>query len=764
MEKNIVFAKPQGDQVRNLDYLIETHFKDKPKTSETNHVMVHPSFMDLLILCYDDLRPEEIEILKNNYLVPVIMFSDKPQSELIQKYNIYRAIKGVIPEIIDVIKDAFTSKNRIEQAVGQRPDLFFMSTSLTDFLRKRVDSVFKEGKVMSLYEALHTHLIENPSALSQVAKGPQEIVLDSLNFYIIPYLEEYEKTSNMDRVVEAERNFLPLIPVLKNIEDEYRRTGSAYELIQFLVGGSTLSEQGSRYLININLRKKYDITKGDHKGYFIRDVQNRKEIDHKFIAQIRYDVVKHIKEYYRSRKREESLHQEVGKFPRMYYPLKYPAISFLIQEALIGPDLEYAFLKIKDALVKINKLSEAQKELESTLKNTPGDKQLVRELQDVHSELSLLPNCTLLKKIREELTKKYLDDLAGWQRSTVRLVSESAEIRKNSEDIAKYFQENVKKIPQPYAQKFSIFTPKELELWNLCANYVNQTTFGLSKKNLVLSLDASSKNAKLQIGRYFPPLDEIIDAVTNQNGGQKTVSREKIDNAFYHVDTGYIATHHLEDFFHIIDGFEVSDDNATSEQILKNTKDWHKYFLKKSSRYIKKEDSRSKIALYLCGAYRNLRRAYLCINEFQTKNVQLAREGKIKEYTYSSVKRSYEDMNKHHVNRAVIYLNELHNHFAKKIYDSDAGTEELFNRYELTVLPLSQSSTDEQINNIITFLAELNAKKSKSEGNRRKRAYLCAMLYGSMNYCMAHLAEKMNNVKLPKYESIMQGIIKGEKT
>ncbi|MEM4263855.1 MAG: hypothetical protein QW666_03100 [Candidatus Woesearchaeota archaeon] len=760
MEKNIVLAKLQEDQVNNLEYLIETHFKDKLKTSEINHIMVHSSFMDLLILCSDNPQPEEIEILKNNYLVPVIMLSDKPQNELIQKYNIYRSLKGVTPEIIDVIKDAFASKNRIEQAFGgQRPDLFFMSTSLTEFLRKRVESAAKEGKIMSLYEALYTHIMENPTALSQVAKGPQEIVLDSLNFYIIPYLEEYEKTGNADRIAEAERNFLPLLPVLKNIEDEHRKNGSTYELIQFLVGGSTLSEQGSRYLININLRKKYDITKGDHKGYFIRDVQNRKEIDHKFIAQIRYDVVKHIQEYYRSRKREESIHQEVGKFPKMYYPLKYPTVSFIIQEALIGPDLEYVFLKIKETLVKVNKLSDVQKEIESTLKSNASDKQLVSQLMgrlmDIKSELSTLPNCTLLKKMREELTKKYLSDLAGWQKSTAKLVAESAEIRKNSEDIANYFQENVKKIPQPYAQKFSIFTPKELELWNLCANYVNQTTFGLSKKNLVLSLDASSKNAKLQIGKYFPSMDEIIDAVTNQSGAQRSISVEKIDNSFYHVDTGYIATHYLEDFFHIVDGFEAADDGATTEQILRNTKEWQKYFLKKSNRYAKNEDSRSKIALYLCGAYRNLRRAYLSINEFQTKNVQFAREGRIKEYTYSNFRRSYEDMNKHHVNRAVIYLDELHNHFVKEMNNTGIDHEETFRKYETIILPFAQLGTDESVNNVINTLAELN--KKKSESTRKKRAYFCAMLYGSMNYCMARLAEKMGGIKLPKYESIMQG-------
>jgi hypothetical protein len=468
-------------------------------------------------------------------------------------------------------------------------------------------------------------------------------------------------------------------------------------------------------LININLNKKYDITRGPH-GYFLRDVQDRKGISHNQIAQIRYDTQKILSELFDKNGNGSA---EVGKFPKMYPPLHYESISYLIQEALIGPDLEYVLLKLRDAIPK----AESRQ-------------------------------ATLLRKLRSAIMEKYLDDLAGWQKHTQKMI-DSEEAKKiggrKPEVVARYFKSNLNKVPAAYqTEGITVFSEEELLLWDTCLKYLNPAMLGISKKSIVLSQDASSKNAILHIGRKSPSIDELTDALTEPGKhGRKEPSREKINEHFYHVDTGFVPTHFLEDFFHIVDSFEAADPDMSRNQILKQRQGWYEYFCNKKG--IKQEP----IVLNLAGAYRNMRRAFLVIKEFQNKNIQFARDNTITEYSYTAFRRSYEQMNEHHMTRAVIYLDDLKELFEDLAANTNAMIDSVESSYKSVI---SSPLTDaESTNNAKEFILDLQQRR-ETEKNHRKRKYFGSVLHGTMSYCMARMAEKMIKVKLPNYEDARRGV------
>lgn len=713
---NIVLAKPKGHDLDSLKVFLDLAHPESHQQlfniGSLDRVELHPTYMDVVIVCQEVLASEEEEILRTNRLLPVIMVSERPQEELIQDLNIYRSTSRINKEIASLIDEAIDSRKLIINSLGERPELVF---NLESAIQKELEHARQEHKAISSFEALQDILKRNPKEIYESAKKDKsEIILEILHAQVIPYLDLYEKTGNPDHLATARANFLPCLHVLKEVDFDYR-TGNKDKLIQIHAGGSTISEQGMRCLVNINPNKKYDITKGPH-GYFLRDVQDRKGVGHNQIAQIRYNTQKMLSELFDKNGNGSS---EFGKFPKMYHPLHYESISYLIQEALIGPDLEYVLLKLRDAIPK----AESRQ-------------------------------ATLLRKVRSAIIEKYLDDLVGWQKHTQKMI-DSEEAKKmggrKPEVIARYFKSNLNKVPAAYhAERLSEFSDGELSLWDTCLKYLNPAMLGISKKSIVLSQDASSKNAILHIGRKSPSIDELIDALTKPGKhGRKEPSRSKMDEHFYHVDTGFVPTHFLEDFFHIVDSFEAADLDMSKNQIIKHRHTWYEYFCDKKG--IKQEP----VVLNLAGAYRNMRRAFLVIKEFQSKNIKFARDNTITEYAYTAFRRSYEQMNEHHMSRAVIYLDDLKDLFKDLAADTNVQIDVVENTYkDVMSTPLTDA---ESTNRAKEFILDLQQRR-ETEKNHRKRKYFGSVLHGTMSYCMARMAEKMIKVKLPNYEDARRGV------
>jgi len=713
---NIVLAKPKGQDVDSLKVFLDLAHPESHQQlfniGSLDRVELHSTYMDVVIVCQDLLASEEEEILRTNRLLPVIMVSERPQEKLIQDLNIYRSTPRINKEIANLIDEALDSRKLIIGSIGERPELVF---NLESTIQNELEQAGQEQRVISSFEALRNILQRNPKEIYENAKKDKsEIIMEILHAKVIPYLDLYEKTENPDHLATARANFLPCLHVLKEVDYDYR-TGNRDKLIQIYAGGSTISEQGIRCLVNINFNKKYDITKGPH-GYFLRDVHNRKGVSHTQIAQTRYDTQKMLSELFDNNGNGSA---EVGKFPKMYHLLHYESVSYLIQEALIGPDLEYVLLKLRDAIPK----AESRQ-------------------------------ATLFRKVRTAVIEKYLDDLVGWQKHTQKMIDSEETKRiggRKPEVVARYFKSNLNKVPAAYqAEDLTEFSEAELSLWDTCLKYLNPAMLGISKKSIVLSQDASSKNAILHIGRKFPSIDELTDALTEPGKhGRREPSREKIDEHFYHVDTGFIATHFLEDFFHIIDAFEAADIDMSKNQILKQRQGWYEYFCDKKG--IKQEP----VVLNLAGAYRNMRRAFLVIKEFQNKNIKFARDNLITEYTYTAFRRSYEQMNEHHMSRAVIYLDNLNELFEDLAANTSIHIGDVESAYKkVTSAPLIDA---EATNRASEFILNLQQRR-EAEKNHRKRKYLGSVLHGTMSYCMARMAEKMIKVKLPNYEDARRGV------
>lgn len=696
--------RPNETDSRDLGLLLDLHFKEKFSVKEASSIHLH-RYMDILLIRPEDIEPEESVSLRNNNQYPVIMLSDQPQDDLIQEHNIFRSTEGINPAMIPLIKESVEARDLISQSVGPRPEVFY---NLETAIEKELKEARERKETISSFEALYNILRKKSEEILVSAKrSPQEIIFEQLNTRVMPFLEQFEKRSALHYIAEAQENFRLVLHVIKEAQDAYRRIGNEYNELEFLVGGSTVSEQGIRCLIAINPRKKYNLTDGPH-GYFLRDVFNRKGIDHVQIAKIRYDTQKYLAELFEKKNNGAS---EVGKFAKMYHPLSYDPFTYLIQEALIGPDLEYVLLKIRDAIPESD---EAE----------------------------------LLHRVRDEIIKKYLDDLVGWQKHTLKIVDEDAKkMGRKPEVVARYFKNNLRQILKQYnSHELADFSKSELELWDNCLTYLNPHLLGISKSSVVLSQDSSSKNAILHIGRKFPSIKELLDAVTTKN---RNPSRKKIDDIFYHVDTGFVVTHFLEDFFHIVDAYEACDKDMEPARILEHRQKWYKHFCKK------KKITPSPIVLNLAGAYRNMRRAFLVVKEFQNKNIRFAREGIFSENTYNNFRRSYEQMNDHHMTRAVLYLDELKTQFRDLARKTNSETGEIKEKYEkITSLAEMDEDSAREANEFVTNLQY----RIQNETSRKKKKYLSSILHGTMGHCMARLAEQTTKIKLSNYETARRGV------
>lgn len=711
LKSNILLARTSktdlADLVTNIDISLTVPFKEVYNVIETESIQLN-KYIDLVMVGSDNILQEEKEILKVNNLIPVIIISHKSEEDLINEFNIYRSIEKIEDSEIEIIKNAIDARQFIVNSIGDRPEVFF---NLEQVIKKEIKTAKSNQKTISSFEALYDILKRNKNAiLVHSKKDSHEILLENLHAKVIPYLDLYERNKNKAHLTEARANFLPSLHVLRELDKAYK-IGEFDKLVQFLVGGSSISEQGIRCLIGINLWKKYDINIMPP-GYFLRDVHDRKGMRHDEIAQIRYDTQQDLEDIFSKNQAGERI-----LFPRTYYPLKYENVSYLIQQPLIGPDLEYVMLKVRDSLAK-----------------------------QEHS-------VSLLKKIRESIISKYLDDLVSWQKNTQKAFDkDDSRLNKNPKEIAEYFKTNLIKVPCQYQkEKLIQFTEKELKLWNNCLDYLTPHVLGILKSSIVLSMDASSKNAILHIGRKFPSMAELIDALTSKNpNNTKSFSRDKLDRAFYHVDPGFVSTHFLEDFYHIVDAYENVDADLSKKQILNHRQKWYDYYCDKS------EIKQMPIMLDWVGAYRNMRRAFLVVKEFQQKNESLARDKRISEHNYSNFKRSYEQMNEHHMTRSVIYLDELKNQFTQFVESMDDSFPEFKSRYKSIIS--SDEFDENKANDANKFINSLIIQ-SKDNNSRKKKKQIKNFLNGTASYCLARLTEKMLSVKLPSYSDATKGVL-----
>ena len=710
LKNRIILARPRDTDLRNLEVALDLSHKKSAEErfhiQTSNNIQFH-NYLDILILCSNEMTRGEKEILRANHKHPVIMLSEQPQPDLISQFNIYRSTKSMDLDIAPLIEEAIAAKELIINTLGNRTDIFF---NLEIAIKKELEKAQEQQRIISSFEALHDILARDSSTiLVQARRDPREVIMEHLHAKVIPYLDLFEKNGDPAHLSTAKTNFLPSLHELAKLE-EARRLGDRDKLVQFLVGGSTISEQGMRCLININPQKKYDVSQGVH-GYFLRDVHDRKGMSHSQIAQIRYDTQQTLTEIFTKNGNGAA---EVGKFARIYHPLSYENITYLVQEALIGPDLEYVLLKIKDAIPK------------AATNHQKG----------------------LLKKVRAAIIEKYLDDLAGWQKHTQKMTDTDAKRMENRPDVvARYFKGNLTKIPAEYCKKgLTELSEAELSLWDTCLKYLNPKLLGISRGRVVLSQDASSKNAILHIGRKFPSMDELLEAITesNEQGRKKAPIRDKLDDIFYHVDTGFVVTHFLEDFFHIVDAYESADTDLKDHQILKHRQKWYDHFCQK------KGINQEPVVLNLAGAYRNMRRAFLVIKEFQEKNATFAREDQISENTYNIFRRSYEHMNAHHMKRATLYLSELKNQFNELIGKTKNPIEEVQTKYK-EVTSNKEPIDDVSAKDAKEFITGLQQQIMDESTSRRNKKYLSTILHGTMGYCMAHMVKKMIDIKLPSY-------------
>ena len=683
-------------------------------------IPISPETTDLVLCNQAEFSEEEVAFLQKNHRIPIInISSDENQDEnvLIETFNYFASSPLPIGEfakrLAHKINDGLEFKQNLDQLLASAHSAYLLDANLIPTLKKEVLATKQPvaedrnqlisrmpPRNISLFEALYQILSREETAA--VIKDDQDVnkqlitgVVPNLQLLEKRILEgkghEHEALESRKAAMDA---FGPIIQILSD-KSKWRQ----YRAVRCRMGGSTIAEKGSRFLILGKRKRKY--TEEDAKNiFFIRDIYTRKSTPHQVIADMRYRCSNLFTE-----------NAGMGRCAAILPPMYHDNMTWMVEKGILGQDLEFV-------------MSELWKRIR---KGGRGKSKFMR--------------------IKEVLEEKYIKDLVAWQKNTRKIAQEFPDIQRTSAAIAEGYVENLSNLAGHY-ESHNVFSKSDCELWRRSLGALTERNLGITKKKTVLSLDASSKNVRIRTLKNNPALEEIIDEITT--GGK--LDEAKIDVAFYHMDTGFVLTHILEDFFHIVDAYEVSDAQAGRSKVISTLNEKYRDFCKSS------EIPADPVELYLMGAYRNLRRAHLVINEFESKNINDAIEGIVQKREYEKDRKDFINMHRHHVGRASIYLKELKKHFYTRMQKSAGGFAEFKKEYAVLNLKIKKDGLPpETVQNCIGFFNKLETLIPQ-QGNHRKERYLCAMMYSSMANAMGKLCERLTDFNtLPRYNELQIG-------
>jgi len=588
--------------------------------------------------------------------------------------------------------------------------------SLPDFSRKVNREISKAAglteTVLDLLDSTHFLTVSGLDVVGTTFRDDYqklEFACNHLMTDVVLYLERIDKLQDARSdstflQTRASQSFEYLKTILLGLPPEKLRDFDIFKYVP-RKGGSSISEKGVRLFV-----------KKSNAGYwFIRNIYDRKRVPHAIIDQIRAEVSRYFRKY-------------DGRFNvpyRLPSPQRELSCSWSIEEAIMGPDLGYVFEKIK-----------------SELGPSPRNNQ----------------RNTQLNNIRNGLIDKCLDDLKVWQEKAPQVNHSS--VSREPDSIEKYFRHNVSRVIHLESHRNGIeFSKEERDLWDLCIELFNARNLELDGKTIVRSLDATPMNVVLKfkeqdekVEKLNPSIDEIINALTDKDG---TLSKKELNSRLYHVDHGFVYSHYLEDFFHLVDSFEAKDLTLSpSEQIRNNILKFNG-FVRRSAiiRRGSKDYNPNKGAFYLMGFYRNIRKLFLTIAEYHENNLSAFHEAEtISRWRFRVDKRRYEDTIKHHAELAQAYMERAIERYRKNnsIILRERSKFISASYYnictELESLVNDSSSGLAEIGNRINTIKESLGSVGKQFYLRK---YLTNSMYMGMSAILSRVTSRFQNVRLP---------------
>lgn len=678
---------------------------------------LNPQNISLILDCSESYSSEDLAYLKTNCRIPIIKIvpSDDERIESVKPglFNYY----AIVPEpsanttsnLTQKINAALELKQVVEYSLKFEHGEMLLDIDLHNSLEEEIRTggsassrdITETIMPVSTFEALYSRLSKRrQSEAIEIDKQIHAKLISRVvpNLKLLEQKIENRQESEPEAILYLQTAKEELRPIIADLSDKSK--WRAYQVVQCRLGGSTIAEQGSRFLIGAIKRKKYTLQEMEN-VYFLRDVYGRKGISNKTIADIRYRCSKLI-----------AKKPQMGRCAFILPPVHFENGScWMVEQGLLGQDLGIVMNKLEERI------------------NSSKGKEKTKYIA-----------------VRHALERKYLDDLVEWQKNTRKIVSEFPEIQKSRNNIAESYTHNLTVLAESYA-KNNVLSEKEVLLWKRILKEINEQTLSLSKKKTALSLDASSRNVKISIAHNNASLDEILAEIMTDS----KPDIEKINKHFYHVDTGFVLTHYLEDFFHIVDAYEIANLSANDSAVIAHLHNRYDKFCKDHN------VTKDKVELYFLGIYRNLRRAYLIINEFMEKNVKDALDGTISIAIFEKDRKNYLAHHKHHTSRAKLYTAKLHNHFESR---KDKYLSSQFNDIDSTYSRLINASkkegiTDALIDEYITLFNNIDSLL-ETETNKRRRKYLSSVKMAGLAYTIHNTCVKLTEFNaIPRYKDLI---------
>ncbi len=576
----------------------------------------------------------------------------------------------------------------------------FRSTELINCVDYAITSQALPTNVLSLLEDTRFLQCAGLDTVGlTISENPYERLAHACNHLktdFVNYLENYDTTKNPLYLAKAREAFAYFKIILEGLDPEKLQGFDVFKW-EPRTGGSTLSEKGVRIFIK----------RSDTGYHFIRNIYSRKGVPHSVIDNIR-QVTSEIF--------SDAKHR--GKFNvphRFHSPLSEKDCTWSVEEAIMGPDLGYVFDKIRARRNELSETNDSENE---------GD---------------------LLKSLRDALVTKYLEDIKYWQERSPSI--KDASISQDPIKLAEYLMQNVAQIISIEKQAKLTFSELERKLWKLSAELFNARNLDLNKDTIVRNLDASPMNAILKIrddkrkaDKLRPSLNEIVACLTDKDGN---VSQKEIDNRLYHVDHGFVYTHYLEDFFHLIDSPEIRDEDISSEDSIDKSLIRFRGFVVRSGN---KRLMHNKNVFYLMGFYRNLRKVFLTVTEYHDRNVRFRSSEQISGYKFAKDRRKYDEAIKHHVDMAEAYLGRAITRYADIIKRLEK--EKVIPQIQRTLINEILNGVNDNSLTLEQTEQGILEIKQRLEVETSSKKYLNNALYLCMSYILSQITSEFRNIKL----------------
>ncbi len=507
--------------------------------------------------------PDNIAELADNYEIPVLALESLAEA---LKSGGHDIIAEVMPQADQVSR----VKNRLEQ-------------------KERVLQIWSgeiQGKLKMKYLDLKPALDE---AIAQ-QRIPRYVAFFSYVERFTPAVDEYSKAIS----VVSNRIYLSFKSNLDNLEkclgtpnEEFFRKAAEKDLGEYLdylqnrreylkntmklrgqsVGG------GSHYLVKPDLTLD---SEGKPEFRFLKEMRDAKGIPSEVIARVVY--------------RDAKYYNQAGGLllPDSKQPIRHGSKSYLLREAITGPDLEKVLQFIRRRIGK----NDTRK--------------------------------SWLRQFRDIIVYQVFRDIIQWQ-NTAPPINEP-QIPATNDWIVKHMQSNLNAARTTFSRYLQLNAAEEA-LWQECIGIFNPICLDLNKDTIKRHFDASTKNIKLYTRDTKTPQIEDLERLIGTKSSRviEDSAKKNLRSKLYYVDTGYTYMHRDEDFFHVACSFELHEEFATSgerlspQDKLKTIENYYRRFNGFRGLGRKKPDS---LTYFLHGFYRCFVSGHLNINEYELEKKQ----------------------------------------------------------------------------------------------------------------------------------------------